>query len=141
MTMSLIKILFIIWPFKMGFYRPQNEHNFSKKTHNWQEPCHWRYLYTPKCYYTCGHKHCSGHNFIHWITAMSMMNDKYFKPLLCTEIYSSICFKSKQRYLFLNTLYIWTKSCEIPYMLIVSVFSHFGYQRWIFTHSCKAFLI
>ena len=47
------KILCILWPFKTGFYRFQNEHYFNKKTHCWHRRCQWRfesslYMYTVK---------------------------------------------------------------------------------------------
>ena len=33
---------------------PYNPH-FNKKTHCWYRCCQWRYVFAPKCYYTCGH--------------------------------------------------------------------------------------
>ena len=47
-------ILFIIWPFKIGFYCLQNDFYFNKKMHFWHGRCQC-YVYAPKCYYTCGH--------------------------------------------------------------------------------------
>ena len=53
------KILFIIWPFTMGFYCLQNEHYFKKITQYWHGHCQWRYaVYAPKCYYTCSYTIC-----------------------------------------------------------------------------------
>ena len=49
------KILFIIWPFNIGFYHLINAQYFKKETHYWHGRCQWRYVYVPMCYYTCGH--------------------------------------------------------------------------------------
>ena len=49
------KILFIIWSFKIGFYCLQNEYYFNMKTYCWHGRCQWRYVFAPKCYYTCSH--------------------------------------------------------------------------------------
>ena len=49
------KILFIIWAFKMGFYRFQNGLFFSLKTYCWHGRCQRRHAFAPKFYYTCGH--------------------------------------------------------------------------------------
>ena len=46
------KILFIICPANMGFYRL---HYFNEKRHCWHGRCQWCYVYALKCYYTCGH--------------------------------------------------------------------------------------
>ena len=46
------KILFIIQPFKMEFYRIQNEHYINKKMHCKHGHCQWRYVFLP--YYRCG---------------------------------------------------------------------------------------
>ena len=43
------KILFIMWHFRMGFYRLRNEHYFKKKTHRWHGRCQWRHVNEPKC--------------------------------------------------------------------------------------------
>ena len=49
------EFLFIIWPFKTGYYCLQNELYFNKKTHGWHGRGQWYYVYAPKCYYTCGY--------------------------------------------------------------------------------------
>ena len=41
------KILFIIWPFKIKFYRLQNGQYFKKKSPCWLGPCQWRYVCAP----------------------------------------------------------------------------------------------
>ena len=49
------KFLFIIWPFKTGFLSHSEWTIFQEENALSTWMLSWRYVYVPKCYYTCGH--------------------------------------------------------------------------------------
>ena len=82
------RILFIIWPFSIGIYRPQSGHYLNRKLIVVTDS--WCYMFAPKCYVTCGHT-----IFITWRYPLN--NSDIIWAMLCENVSYAICEQQSSR--------------------------------------------
>ena len=100
-------IFFIIWLFKMDFFRLKNKHYFNKMTHCWHRHCQWCHMYAQKCYFTCVIIQFLWQNVTHWV---QLQDTKRVWKMCESTFYHQ---KSSESSLIANDLQQWCQQLDL----------------------------